>query len=150
VLNLADVELITAACDGVLMVVARTAYAARCLAKCRTPNRYKEAARYGLQRRGRVSSQLSVRCHQREMSSRMRFFRVSGVHLKNRSTVQINMFPNLKLQIFRRGSHQNQLAKAVGIDETVLSKIIHGYRDPTATQRELLAAYLDVDEVWLF
>ena len=64
--------------------------------------------------------------------------------------MQINMFPNLKLQIFRRGSHQNQLAKAVGIDETVLSKIIHGYRDPTATQRELLAAYLDVDEVWLF
>ncbi len=46
------------------------------------------------------------------------------------------MFPNLKLQIFRRGSHQNQLAKAVGIDESVLSK--------------LLATYLDVDEVWLF
>jgi transcriptional regulator with XRE-family HTH domain len=60
------------------------------------------------------------------------------------------MFPNLKLQIFRRGSHQNQLAKAVGIDETVLSKIIHGYRDPTAAQRKLLATYLEVDEAWLF
>ncbi len=60
------------------------------------------------------------------------------------------MFPNLKLQIFRRGSHQNQLAKAVGIDETVLSKIIHGYRSPTAVQRKLLADHLEADESWLF
>lgn len=60
------------------------------------------------------------------------------------------MFPNLKLQIFRRGSHQNQLAKAVGIDETVLSKIIRGYRAPTATQRKILASYLAADEAWLF
>jgi len=60
------------------------------------------------------------------------------------------MFPNLKLQIFRRGSHQNELAKALGIDETVLSKIIHGYRDPTATQRKLLASHLDANEEWLF
>jgi transcriptional regulator with XRE-family HTH domain len=60
------------------------------------------------------------------------------------------MFPNLKLQIFRRGSHQNQLAKAVGIDETVLSKIIHGYRAPTPTQRKVLATYLEAEEEWLF
>jgi transcriptional regulator with XRE-family HTH domain len=60
------------------------------------------------------------------------------------------MFPNLKLQIFRRGSHQNRLAKAVGIDETVLSKIIHGYRNPTLTQKKLLASYLEADEGWLF
>lgn len=60
------------------------------------------------------------------------------------------MFPNLKLQIFRRGSHQNQLAKAVGIDETVLSKIIRGYRNPTANQRKLLATHLEADEAWLF
>jgi transcriptional regulator with XRE-family HTH domain len=60
------------------------------------------------------------------------------------------MFPNLKLQIFRRGSHQNQLAKAVGIDETVLSKIIHGYRAPTPNQKQLLASYLEADEGWLF
>jgi transcriptional regulator with XRE-family HTH domain len=60
------------------------------------------------------------------------------------------MFPNLKLQIFRRGSHQNQLAKAVGIDETVLSKIIHGYRVPTPSQRQVLASYLEADEQWLF
>jgi transcriptional regulator with XRE-family HTH domain len=60
------------------------------------------------------------------------------------------MFPNLKLQIFRRGSHQNQLAKAVGIDETVLSKIIHGYRDPSPNQRKILAKYLEAEEAWLF
>lgn len=60
------------------------------------------------------------------------------------------MFPNLKLQIFRRGSHQNRLAKVVGIDETVLSKIIHGYRDPTVFQRKVLATYLEADEAWLF
>jgi len=60
------------------------------------------------------------------------------------------MFPNLKLEIFRRGSHQNQLAKAVGIDETVLSKIIRGHRAPTATQRKILATYLGANEVWLF
>lgn len=60
------------------------------------------------------------------------------------------MFPNLKLQIFLRGSHQNRLAKSVGIDETVLSKIIHGYRNPTAAQRKLLAHFLEADEEWLF
>jgi len=60
------------------------------------------------------------------------------------------MFPNLKLQIFRCGTHQNHLAKAVGIDETVLSKIICGYRTPTATQRKILASYLGADEAWLF
>lgn len=60
------------------------------------------------------------------------------------------MFPNLKLQIFLRCDHQNQLAKAVGIDETVLSKIIHGYRTPTQAQKKLLATYLEADETWLF
>ena len=60
------------------------------------------------------------------------------------------MYPNLKLQIFRRRNHQNQLAKDVGIDETVLSKIIHGYRRPTEAQRKILASYLEADESWLF
>ena len=64
--------------------------------------------------------------------------------------IQKQMLPNLKLQIFRRGSHQNELAKAVGIDETVLSKIINGYRDPSPRQRKLLATYLEAEEAWLF
>lgn len=62
----------------------------------------------------------------------------------------MNMLPNLKLQIFRRGNHQNQLARAIGIDETVLSKIIHGYRAPSPAQRKILASYLEADEAWLF
>ncbi|HTP67872.1 MAG TPA: helix-turn-helix transcriptional regulator [Dongiaceae bacterium] len=60
------------------------------------------------------------------------------------------MFPNLKLQIFRTWSHQNKLARAIGMDETILSKIIHGYRDPTAEQRKMLASFLGADEAWLF
>lgn len=60
------------------------------------------------------------------------------------------MFPNLKLQIFRTRSHQNKLARAIGMDETILSKIIHGYRDPTAEQRKMLASLLGADESWLF
>jgi len=60
------------------------------------------------------------------------------------------MFPNLKLQIFRRGNRQNQLARDIGIDETVLSKIIHGYRAPSPSQRKILATYLEADEAWLF
>lgn len=60
------------------------------------------------------------------------------------------MYPNLKLHLFRLGIHQNYLAKQVGIDETALSKIIHGYREPSEQQRRLLARYLDVDENWLF
>lgn len=60
------------------------------------------------------------------------------------------MYPNLKLEIFKRGIRQNHLAREVGINEVVLSKIIHGFRDPSASQRSLLAGYLNVDENWLF
>ena len=60
------------------------------------------------------------------------------------------MYPNLKLQIFKSGIHQNHLARQLGLTDTVLSKIIHGYRQPTQEQRRLLAEYLSVDENWLF
>ena len=60
------------------------------------------------------------------------------------------MYPNLKLEIFKRGIHQNQLARMLGIHEAILSKIIHGYREPSATQRKLMAEYLQVSEQWLF
>ena len=62
----------------------------------------------------------------------------------------LSMYPNLKLEIFKRGLHQNHLARHVGMDETLLSKIIHGYREPTAVQRRSLAGYLAVEEEWLF
>lgn len=60
------------------------------------------------------------------------------------------MYPNLKLQIFKRGVRQNQLARELRISEAVLSKIIHGYREPSEAERKLLCAFLEADEVWLF
>jgi len=60
------------------------------------------------------------------------------------------MYPNLKLQIFKLGIRQNQIAKDLKFCESQLSKIIHGYREPSADERKLLAVYLNVDELWLF
>ena len=60
------------------------------------------------------------------------------------------MYPNLKLAIFKRGLRQNHLAREVGIHEVVLSKIIHGFREPSSAQRLRLSEYLGADETWLF
>ena len=60
------------------------------------------------------------------------------------------MYPNLKLQIFKRGMRQNHLAKQIGISDAILSKIIHGYREPSEMERRVLSAYLEADENWLF
>ncbi|HEX2661436.1 MAG TPA: helix-turn-helix transcriptional regulator [Candidatus Acidoferrum sp.] len=60
------------------------------------------------------------------------------------------MYPNLKLQLFRKAVRQNYLARELGIDESFLSKIIHGYREPSAALRQLLANYLGANESWLF
>jgi len=60
------------------------------------------------------------------------------------------MYPNLKLEIFKRGLRQNTLARAVGLNEANLSKIINGYCEPSGSQRQTLAQYLQVDENWLF
>jgi len=60
------------------------------------------------------------------------------------------MYPNLKLQLFRSAVRQNFLAKELGIDESILSKIIHGYREPSPEQRQMLSGYLGAEESWLF
>jgi transcriptional regulator with XRE-family HTH domain len=60
------------------------------------------------------------------------------------------MYANIKLQIFRKGIHQNQLARQLGMDETLLSKIIRGFREPSEAQRKQLANYLEASEQWLF
>jgi transcriptional regulator with XRE-family HTH domain len=60
------------------------------------------------------------------------------------------MYPNLKLQLFRSAVRQNFLARELGIDESILSKIIHGYREPSPEQRQRLCGYLGVEESWLF
>ena len=60
------------------------------------------------------------------------------------------MYLNIKICILQLGLRQNRLAQDVHLDEAVLSKIIHGFREPTPTQRKRIAEYLQRDEEWLF
>ena len=60
------------------------------------------------------------------------------------------MYTNLKLLLWRSRIHQNTMAKEMEMDEGLLSRIINGYREPTAEQRQRIARYLDVEEEWLF
>lgn len=60
------------------------------------------------------------------------------------------MYPNLKLQLFRTGIRQNRLAQMLGIDATMLSKIINGFREPPQPVRTRIAALLQSDAEWLF
>jgi transcriptional regulator with XRE-family HTH domain len=60
------------------------------------------------------------------------------------------MYPNVKLQLWRTGIRQNQFARKLGIDETLLSKIINGFREPNADMKKKIAVALQSDEAWLF
>ncbi|HZU42493.1 MAG TPA: helix-turn-helix transcriptional regulator [Terriglobales bacterium] len=60
------------------------------------------------------------------------------------------MYQNLKLQIWKSGIRQNRLARELKMDETVLSKIINGYRQPSTQLKARIAQYLRIDEAWLF
>ncbi len=60
------------------------------------------------------------------------------------------MYPNLKLQLWRSGIRQNRLAQMLGVDETMLSKVINGYRAASPELRAKIAAILQSDEEWLF
>jgi transcriptional regulator with XRE-family HTH domain len=60
------------------------------------------------------------------------------------------MYSNLKLQIWKSGIHQNRLAKMLQMDETRLSRIVNGYREPSAELRQKIAALLQCDQTWLF
>jgi transcriptional regulator with XRE-family HTH domain len=60
------------------------------------------------------------------------------------------MYPNLKLQIWKSGIRQNRLAKMLGMDETMLSRIVNGYRNPKAEVRENIAKLLNCNPLWLF
>ena len=60
------------------------------------------------------------------------------------------MYPNVKMQLWKAGIRQNQLARSLGIDETLLSKIINGYRQPNPEIRRRIAAALQTEESWLF
>ena len=60
------------------------------------------------------------------------------------------MYPNLKLKLWSTGMRQNRLAQMLGMDETMLSKVINGFRAITPEVRERIADLLDADESWLF
>ena len=60
------------------------------------------------------------------------------------------MYPNLKLQMWRSGIRQNRLAKMLEMDETILSKIVNGFRAPNLQTRTRIAEFLQSDEEWLF
>jgi len=60
------------------------------------------------------------------------------------------MYLNLKLQLFKTGMRQNRLAQQLGVDESILSKIINGFREPSREMRTRIATLLQSDEEWLF
>jgi transcriptional regulator with XRE-family HTH domain len=60
------------------------------------------------------------------------------------------MYPNLKLQLWRCGIRQNRLAQLIGIHESLLSKIVNGFREPDPRIRSRISAILQSDEGWLF
>ena len=60
------------------------------------------------------------------------------------------MYPNLKLQLWKSGIRQNRLAQLLGMDETMLSRIVNGYRDPSPKLRVAIANALRCEESWLF
>ncbi len=45
---------------------------------------------------------------------------------------------------------QNRLAKMIGMDETILSKIVNGFREPSPQMQKRIADLLDSDAKWLF
>lgn len=60
------------------------------------------------------------------------------------------MYPNLKLQIWKSGLRQNRLARMLAIDETVLSKVVNGFREPSPELCARIANQLNCDAAWLF
>jgi transcriptional regulator with XRE-family HTH domain len=60
------------------------------------------------------------------------------------------MYPNLKLTLWSSGIRQNQLARMISIDETMLSKVINGFREAPPEMRRRVSEALKADEAWLF
>lgn len=54
------------------------------------------------------------------------------------------------MEIWLSGMRQNRLARELKVDETVLSKVINGYREPSPELRASLAQFFNKDEGWLF
>jgi transcriptional regulator with XRE-family HTH domain len=60
------------------------------------------------------------------------------------------MYPNLKLELWKAGIRQNRLAQLLGVDETMLSRVMNGFREPSQQMRSRIAELLQRDETWLF
>jgi len=60
------------------------------------------------------------------------------------------MYPNLRLELWKQRIRQNELAKKLKMDETVLSKIVNGLRRPSLQLQCEIAAVLHRDAAWLF
>ncbi len=60
------------------------------------------------------------------------------------------MYANLKLQLWKTGIRQNRLAQLLGMDETIVSRIVNGFREPDSVLRQKIACILQSDERWLF
>jgi transcriptional regulator with XRE-family HTH domain len=60
------------------------------------------------------------------------------------------MYPNLRIQLWKAGIRQNRLARMIEMDETLLSRIVNGYREPSPELRKKISAILKSDEEWLF
>ena len=60
------------------------------------------------------------------------------------------MYPNLRLKLWSSGMRQNRLAQILGVDESLLSKVINGFREANPDIRRKIAVALNADEAWLF
>ncbi|MBZ5595228.1 MAG: helix-turn-helix domain-containing protein [Acidobacteriia bacterium] len=60
------------------------------------------------------------------------------------------MYPNLRLELWKRRIRQHEFAKSLQMDETVLSKIVNGIRRPSVQLQRQIAVLLNRDEAWLF
>jgi transcriptional regulator with XRE-family HTH domain len=60
------------------------------------------------------------------------------------------VYPNLKLCLWQSRFRQNRLAKLLHIDEAVLSRIVNGFREPSAELQRSIATILNRDIDWLF
>jgi transcriptional regulator with XRE-family HTH domain len=56
----------------------------------------------------------------------------------------------LRIKIVEHFDTQEKLAKASGIDESIISKLVRDMRDPTGEQSEILARLLKTDAEQLF
>lgn len=57
---------------------------------------------------------------------------------------------NLLVYLAVHQIRQNRIARDLEIDEAVFSRVINGYREPTAELKTKLSGYLGVDPRWLF